>query len=97
MAEHPPLPGLRELGETLRQAEDISQTALDSARETYTNTRNLAVALAAVLGLSPGVMDMLAASARHAAAAELSFAAAVESREANARLIRQLEDLGTDP
>lgn len=75
------------------ETEELAQRGLEVTRDKHEVDRKLCTAVAQHFGLTPAIMDMLVASGRDLAVAESRFAAAVESREALDKLIKELGDV----
>jgi hypothetical protein len=86
---------LRRNLEALRESEELFRQQLEIARERNVAVREMvAYALRAHgAGLFDAAMDLIVSAARSHAAAEAAFGAAVESREAVERLLRDLDNL----
>lgn len=87
-----PLAGLREDLDALRESEDLFARQVEIQRESEGYYRRSAEFLVEQRGWSEAVYDLIASRSKAVAAAETSFAAAVELREATQRLIAELEE-----
>jgi hypothetical protein len=87
-----PLAGLREHLDALRESEDLIARQVEIQRESEGYYRRSAEFLVEQRGWSEAVYDLIASRSKAVAAAETSFAAAVELREATQRLIAELEE-----
>jgi hypothetical protein len=87
-----PLAGLREHLDALRESEDLFARQVEIQRESEGYYRRSAEFLVQQRGWSEAVYDLIASRSKAVAAAETSFAAAVELREATQRLIAELEE-----
>jgi hypothetical protein len=75
------------------EAEELAQRGLEVTRGRHEADRKLCSVVAGRFGMTPAVMDVLVASGRDLAVAEARFAAAVESREALDKLIKELGEV----
>ena len=87
-----PLAGLREHLDALRESEDLFARQVEIQRESEGYYRRSAEFLVQQRGWSEAVYDLIASRSKAVAAAETSFAAAVELPDATQRLIAELEE-----
>lgn len=86
------LAGLREHLDALRESQDLFARQVEIQRESEGYYRRSAEFLVQQRGWSEAVYDLIASRSKAVAAAETSFAAAVELRDATQRLIAELEE-----